>query len=215
MVSRLRRVLPGGERALASQSFDGASFAVLEGGRVMYSVRRRGMGDATYYAGSPACSNINALNSTQINECSLWGPGSTYCTYMPNWLMSSAQLTACTISTPSVVPAPTQAQTDACAAAADPGACAAALVQTLTNQAVTDTQANNNAAVAATPNNPYVQPVPSFILDPAGDLPGDTAWCGPNSTSWIPGIDNCTLLEIGAAVIVGLIVLGAVKGARL
>lgn len=86
----------------------------------------------------------------------LAAPGSFVCG-LPNWMLTSAQAVACVVGTNPIAPpsAPTQAQLDAVAASSDPGAAAAALVQQLSNEAVTQTQANTQAAVDATPDNPY------------------------------------------------------------
>jgi len=130
--------------------------------------------------------------------------GSWFCNNFPTWAMTDNQATVCQIGQAAVVTAPTTAQVNACATAADPTACANNLVQSITNQAVTQTQANVQAAVNATPDNPY------YGLD----VPTIAPFCGAGSTQWITGIDNCTLLEIAAAGIVGLIVLGAIGAAK-
>lgn len=124
-------------------------------------------------------------------------PGSWWCNNMPSWLMTGNQLAVCTAGTPVVPSAPTQAQLAAVANSADPGTAASVLAQTLSNQAVTDSQAANAAAVAATAGSPY----PTLGLP---SVPGvTTPFCGDGSIQMISGIDNCTLL-IGA----GLTVLG-------
>jgi hypothetical protein len=131
-------------------------------------------------------------------------PGSWYCNWMPNWLLSPAEQTSCAVGLAPVAvpPVPTQAQLDAVAAASDPGAAAAALTQQLSNQAVTQTQANTQAAVDASPSNIYLT------------FPAPAPFCGDGSSQWVSGIDNCTLLEVVGAVVVGLIILGSMKAGR-
>ena len=98
-------------------------------------------------------------------------------------------------SAPSVPTAPTQAQLDAVANASDPGTAAAALAQSLSDQAVTETQANINASVQSLPD--YTTTLAPF--------------CGEGSTQWIAGLDNCTLLEFAAVALGVLLLLGFVN----
>jgi hypothetical protein len=115
-------------------------------------------------------------------------PGSWFCNNMPDFVMTSAQLAACTgLAAPAVPGVPTQAQLDSVGASSDPGTAAATLAQSLSDQAVATTQAANQAAVAATPDTPYSVPLSTV------------PFCGDGSVQWITGIDNCTLLEILAA----------------
>jgi hypothetical protein len=109
-------------------------------------------------------------------------------------LASADVNTAATITMPPAPPAATQAQIDTCTAAADPGTCAAALVQSLSNDQVSAAQAaiNANAQTA-----PPVSPAP-------------TPFCGTGSDQWISGIDNCVLLGVSAVGI--LFVFAKLKG---
>ena len=97
--------------------------------------------------------------------------------------------------------ASTQAQLDAVSASPNPGVAANQLVQTLANEAVTQSQAN-----IATVNDvaPYVLPTPPT---PAAPL------CGTGSTQWVSGIDNCVLLGIGGAGFLLLILMSS-RGRR-
>ena len=116
------------------------------------------------------------------------------------WQTALAQQNAVmTIPAPAVPGPPTQAQLDTCAAAADPGTCAAALAQSLSDASVTGTQA--------------------ILMDWATGIPsttgtlGTTPFCGTGSTQWISGLDNCTLLEIAAA-IAGVLLVINLSGAK-
>jgi len=145
----------------------------------MYRVR--GMGDA-------------ATSGSQYT------PGDFFCTYFPTFLMTSTDAMACEgMVAPAVPNAPTQAQLTACQNSADPATCANDLVQTLTNQAVTETQTAIDTAVGNTPSSPDSVP-----------------FCGDGSTQWISGIDNCTLLEWVALGVAGLWIFSMIapKGRR-
>jgi hypothetical protein len=150
---------------------------------------------------------------TGLGELPYYEPGSWFCNYMPTWVMTSGQQTACIVgsSPAAVTPPPTASQLAATQAAIDqcaPGddACvqnaANALTQQLTNQAVTQTQQNTQSAVEATDTTSGAV----NLLANSG-LPGiSTPFCGAGSNQLISGLDNCTLLEIAGAVI-GVIVL--------
>ncbi len=123
----------------------------------------------------------------------LAAPGGFICS-LPNWMLTSGQATACVVGVNPVAvpPAPTQAQLDAVAASADPGAAAAALVQQLSNQAVTQTQANTQAAVDATPDNPYLT-------------------INPPANPTLPSFSIPSWVWIGLGVVGGILVLKAAR----
>ena len=115
--------------------------------------------------------------------------------------LDSSCTAALSVPAPATVPPPTQAQLDAVSASPNPGVAANQLVQTLANEAVTQSQAN-----IATVNDvaPYVLPTPPT---PAAPL------CGTGSTQWVSGIDNCVLLGIGGAGFLLLILMSS-RGRR-
>ena len=106
-----------------------------------------------------------------------------------------ANLNAITVA-PTTPAAPSQAQFDACSdpslTADQASACASSLSQSLSNAALTQTQANINTAAQNAP--------------PVGT---DTPFCGTGSNQWISGIDNCVLLGVVA---IGVLVLVAKVG---
>jgi len=142
----------------------------------MYRVRM-GIGDVSpgIFSSDPVVDPATGLTIdcdswSNIFNATCWGFGTT----------------GLNVTAPAVAPAPTQAQLDTVAASSDPGTSASALVQNLTNAAVTQTQANNAAA------NPV-------------------SFCGPGSNQWISGIDNCVLI---AGIVVGWVVLNSMSGRR-
>jgi hypothetical protein len=166
----------------------------------MYSVRR-GLGAAGSIV-SGSIIDTGAGITVDCSQMSSWILNSGCWQYSPStWaqLSSFAANETATLVPPAVPTAPSTAQVNACATADDPTACANALIQSLTNTAVSQTQANINAAAQTAP--------------PVSD-PTTPPFCGEGSTQWISGIDNCTLLEIVGAIVVGAIVLGSLKGNR-
>jgi hypothetical protein len=139
---------------------------------------------------------------TSTSAATYYQPGSWFCD-LSDIFMTSAQAMVCAgMSAPAVPNVPTQAQLDAVSTSSDPSAAASALVQSLTNDATTETQQQIQAGVNAVPDSPYSVPV------------SVTPFCGSGSTQWISGIDNCVLLAGGAIGVLGLMALIESSGAK-
>lgn len=160
--------------------------------------KRRGMGDANVNPNSPnieinpdtgAAVQCDFAHPLNIFNAACWGYGSLY-----------GPTAALNVTAPAPPAVTTEAQLDEVQASDDPTAAANALIQSLINQGILQTQANNAAA-----NPPPPAPAPAAAAAAAA------AFCGTGSTQWISGLDNCTLLLGAGAVVLGIFLLGALK----